>query len=296
MKMLDVRHRIQLNNILFTTDFSLAANAAAPYAAELARRYGAKLYALQVRPPVVNPMTPSATWRGLEEAAKAEDEQHRKELLGTFTGIRPEIVIKEGDLWSTVAAVIEEDKIDLIVMGTRGRSGIGKVLLGSVAEEIFREAPCPVLTVGPHSSAVPKQGEISRILFATDFGAASNSAAPFAVSLAQEYQAHLTLLHVVVDPKTGDLVQPHDLVASSERLLRDLVSPEAELWCVPEYAVERGVAADKILEVAAHRKIELIVLGAHNPGGFRGAATHLPIATAHRIVSHAHCPVLTVRA
>lgn len=296
MKTIDVRTRIQLKNILFMTDFSSAADAAAPYAAELAKRYGAKLHALHVRPPVINPMTPPETWKGLEEAAEIVAERRRHELLNTFAGVQTEILINEGDLWSNVAAAIEGCNIDLIVMGTRGRSGIGKLLLGSIAEEIFRQAPCPVLTVGPHAPTEPKRGgEFTRILFATDFTPESVAAASYAISLAQECQAYLTLLHVIAEPKPGDFVGPAELTASSEQLMRNLVPPEAELWCVPRYVVERGKPAEKILEVAASQGADLIVLGVRQPSGVPGAATHLPIATAHKVVSQAPCPVLSVR-
>jgi nucleotide-binding universal stress UspA family protein len=85
------------------------------------------------------------------------------------------------------------------------------------------------------------------------------------------------------------------LVQSSSQLLRKLVPTEADLWCVPEYVVEKGDPAEKILEVAARTGAELIVLGVRQPSGFPGAATHLPIATAHKVVSHSTCPVLTIR-
>lgn len=297
MKALDVRTRIQLKNILFATDFSPASRLTIPYALELAKHYGAKLYALHVRPPVVNPMTPPVSWKGLEEAANRESEQQRKELLTALAGIQSEILLNEGDLWSNLEAIMEAVKIDLIVMGTRGRSGVVKLLLGSTAERIFRQAPCPVLTVGPHSLGEPKRGgEFSRILFATDFSPESVAAAPYAISLAQEYQAYLTLLHVVEEPKAGDLVHPSELTESSTQLLHNLVPPDAELWCVPEYVVARGLVAEKILEVATQSKADLIVLGVRQASGFAGAATHLPIAIAHKVVSHATCPVLTVRA
>jgi nucleotide-binding universal stress UspA family protein len=296
MKAITTRTRTQFKNILFATDFSRAAGAALPFAEELARRYGARLYALHVRPPAVNPMTPPVSWIGLEEAAKLEDDQHRKDLANAFTGIQPEILIKEGDLWSNLAAVLEDDNIDLIVMGTRGRSGARKFVLGSTAEEIFRQVSCPVLTVGPNASASAKRPrEISRMLFATDFTPESSAAASYAVSLAQEFQAHLTLLHVIEEPKTGELVQAAELMNSSAQLLRNLLPAEAELSCVPEYVVEQGVAADKILEVAVRCRAELIVLGLRQASGFPGAATHLPITIAHKVVSHAACPVLTVR-
>ena len=297
MNQVDVRSRIQLKNILYATDFSEAAAAAAPYAAGLAKHYGSELYAIHVRPPAVNPMTPPESWKSLEEAAEILAEQERYKLLEMFAGIKPRVLINEGDLWSNIAAAIESNHIDLIVVGTRGRSGMRKFFLGSAAEEIFRQASCPVLTVGPHSTAEPKHpGEITRILLATDFSPASTSASSYAISLAQEYQAHLTLLHVLAESEGGVLLHPPGLVASSTQLLRNLVPPEAELWCAPDYVIERGAAADKILEIASQRKSDLIVLGVRQPRGFPMAATHLPMATAHKVVSRANCPVLTVRA
>jgi nucleotide-binding universal stress UspA family protein len=296
MKALDVRTRIQLKNILFATDFSPASDVAIPYASALAKHYGAKLYALHVRPPIVNPMTPPVSWKSLEEAANREAEQCRENILKSFAGIQPEILINEGDLWSNIEAIMKEVQIDLIVMGTRGRSGVARFVLGSTAERIFRQAPCPVLSVGPHSSAGSKpNGEFFRILFATDFSPESIAAAPFAISLAQEYQAYLTLLHVVEEPKANELVRPAELTTSSEHLLRNLVPADAELWCVPHYVVECGDVSEKILDVAIRSKADLIVLGVSQPSGFPGAATHLPIAIAHKVVSHAPCPVLTVR-
>jgi nucleotide-binding universal stress UspA family protein len=296
MKTIDTSARIQLKNVLFLTDFSPAADAATPFAAEVAKRFGAKLYALHVRTPAVNPMTEPATWVALEKTADAEAVAQRDTLLGSFEGLDPKVSVREGDLWSALDEVIQENKIDLIVLGTRGRSGIQKLILGSAAEEIFRKAPCAVLTVGPRSSAVlANGGRISEIVYATDFSAESVTAAAHAMSLAQEFQAHLTLLHVIADEAPGDLVHPAELVESSTRLLRKLVPPDAELWCEPRFVVMQGPAAEMILQVAKERNADLIVLGIRRPTGFPGAATHLPIATAHKVVSHAPCPVLTVR-
>lgn len=296
MKAVKARTRIQVNNVLFLTDFSKAAAASIPYAAEVAKRFGAKLYALHVQTPVVNPMTPPTTWAALERANEAEMSRQRATLLNSFLGLQPEVIIGEGDLWSTLLSVVEKNKIDLIVLGTRGRSGVSKFFMGSTAEEIFRQAPCAVLTVGPSSHAEPRRtGEFTEILYATDFSSESDAAASYAVSLAQEFQAHLTLLHVIADARPGDLVHPEELAKSSVQLLRKLVPPEAELWCEPRFVAERGPAAEKILDVARQKKADLIVLGVRRPGGFPGAATHLPTATAHKIVTHAACPVLTVR-
>jgi len=297
MKGLDVRTGIKLRNILFATDFSDAANAAAPYAAELAKRHGAKLYALHVRPAVSQAVVPPEAWEGLVKAGEIEAARQSREVLRVFPGMRVEVLIAEGDLWSSLAAAIKENNIDLLVAGTRGRSGIGKFLLGSVAEEILRKAPCPVLTVGPHAEADRNRiGQIRHILFATNFELQSLAAAPYAISLAQDFQASLTLLHVIEEPKEGELIIPEELQSASMNLLHNLVSEEAELPRTPEYIVERVAPADKILEVAAKRGADLIVLGARKPSGFPGAASHLPIATAHKVISSAMCPVLTVRA
>ncbi len=295
MKALETRAQVEIKNVLYPTDFSREADAAIPYVAEIVRRFGARLHALHVRPPVIHPMTDRATWPVLERAAMAEAAAQTQALLAAFPGIKPEVMIGEGDFWQILKSTIEKQAVDLIVLGTRGRSGAAKFFLGSKAEEIFREAPCAVLTIGPHSHAKPQRGEFTEILCATDFSPASAGAAAFAVSLAQEFQAHLTLLHVIAEEKPGDLVHAAELVGSAGRLLRKFVPPEAEMWCEPHFAVERGPAAEKILEVAKQRKADLIVLGVRRPSGFPGAATHLPVATAHKIVAHAECPVLTVR-
>ncbi|HXZ18651.1 MAG TPA: universal stress protein [Candidatus Acidoferrales bacterium] len=294
--MFGVETQLRLKNILFATDFSPAASAAVPYATRLAKLFGAKLWALHVSPPAVNPMTDPRTWTGLEEAAAKKKEEQRETLLQTFSSLDTEILIQEGDLWSIFQAAISDNKIDLVVMGTHGRTGVSKLLLGSVAEEVFRSAPCPVLTVGPHIAAEPKRNAaISRILLATDFGPASEAAAAHAVGLSWECKACLTVLHVEDELRASNFDRWADIEAASVRRLEDLVPAEATRWCVPDYVVERGDPAEQIMEVAARQASDLIVLGIRPSAAPRGAATHLPFATAHKIVSRAACPVLTVR-
>jgi nucleotide-binding universal stress UspA family protein len=238
-------------------------------------------------------MTQPGTWPTDIEAAKVFDKEHREELLDTFAGINTEVLIEEGDIQSSLEKALQKYDTDLVIIGTRGRTGLAKILLGSVAEEIFRTVPCPVLTVGPHSDAA--KANIREILFATDFASEAPSAVAYAISLAQEFQARLTMLHVVSEPKPGELVSWSNVQESSKHLLQKLVPPEAEAWCKPEYFVERGDPAERILDLANLRDVDLIVLGAQPEKGVPGAATHLPIATAHKVVAHAKCPVLTVR-
>ena len=206
-----------------------------------------------------------------------------------------EAIIEIGDVWEAASALIEKNDIDLIVLGTHGRQGVDKVLLGSVAEEILRLAPCPVLTVGPCDRLVANgAAEMKRILYATTFSPASVSAAAYAISLAQENQSHLDILHVVEAYKTGELVGPYELKTGCEQRMRSLVPQDADLWCEPNYVVEVGEPAEEILSVAKGRHADVIVLGLKNTSAL-GTATHLPWTTVHKIISKSECPVLTVR-
>ncbi|HXT23219.1 MAG TPA: universal stress protein [Candidatus Eisenbacteria bacterium] len=293
MQAATAKTRTKFENILFATDFSHAAAHAVPFIKKIARHFESNLVALHVRPSVVNPMTQPATWPLDVDAAEAFNKERREELLGTFAGISTEVLIEEGDVRSRLENAMHKHNTDLVIIGTRGRTGLAKMLLGSIAEEIFRNVSCPVLTIGPHSD--PAKANIREILFATDFASHAPAAAAYAVSLAQEFQARLTLLHVVPEPKPGELVSWSDVRESGKLLLRKLVPPEAETWCKPEYFVELGAPSERILDLANLRDVDLIVLGAQPEKGVPGAATHLPIATAHKVVAHANCPVLTVR-
>jgi nucleotide-binding universal stress UspA family protein len=296
MKAATAKTAVGFRNILFATDFSPAAAQAVPYVKRIAKRYDADVVALYVRPAVVNPMMEPATWPVDTEAAKAQDAFRRQELLDSFAGIRTKVLIEEGSIDLCLKSAMEANHTDLVVIGTRGRTGAAKLLLGSVAEEIFRTVTCPVLTVGPHATMTGGMtGPIREILYATDFSPESAHAAAYAVSLAQEFQSRLILLHVIPKQKPGDLVSATDVTTSSEQLLRKMVSPEAAFWCKPEYFVLRGDPAEQIIEFAKLREPDLVVLGVRPESGVPGAATHLPIATAHKVVSHAPCPVLTVR-
>lgn len=286
----------RIQHILFATDFSAAAANAIPFVNRIAKHFGADVVALHVRPPIVNPMSAPAVWAADLDAARFEDKKFRSEVLAEFPGIRTKTLIEEGGLAFHLQNAIKENNIDLVVIGTRGRTGLGKLLMGSVAEEIFRTAPCPVLTVGPHAAfACGAGGRFREILFATDFNSMSQAAAAQAVSMAQEFEARLVMMHVIPEASAGDLVAAHDVTEAASLLLEKLVPKEARAWCKPEFVVYQGNPAEKILETALVRETDLIVLGVKEEVGVPGASTHLPIATAHKVVSRATCPVLTVR-
>jgi nucleotide-binding universal stress UspA family protein len=294
MQAVQARTRITLKNILFATDFSQAADAAAPIAIQIARRYGAKVYGVHVnRFDDYTAAAPNA-WAAMAEAAEKETKEDAGRLNEQLQGVEHEVVIGEGNLWEVLSNVIQQKEIELVVVGTRGRTGFGKTLLGSVAEQILRQSPCPVLTVGPHVNPWSDEYvKMREIVYATDLATDTPVAAPYAISLAQENQAHLVLLHVIENPKPGDLVDSPEGVNLKARKLQQLVTEQAGFWCEPTYIVEQGPAAEKILDVAKRRHTDLIVLGARPA---KGLATHLNAGTVHKVVSQATCPVLTVRA
>lgn len=293
MKAAEARERIALKNILFATDFSTAADAAAPIAIQIAQRYGAKVIGLHVNPFEIYTAAAPEAWASMAEATERENKEDAQRLDEQLKGVGHEVVIGEGNIWEVISRQIQEKGIDLIVLGTRGRTGFGKTVLGSVAEEILRKAPCPVLTVGPNLNLWSEEyAKMHEILYATDLETDLPAAAPYAISFAQENQAHLVLLHVMEGPKAGELIDTPEVVDLKERKLLQLVPPQAGLWCEPAVIVERGQAAEKILDVAKRRHTALIVLGA-KPATW--LSTHFNVGTVHKIVTQATCPVLTIR-
>jgi nucleotide-binding universal stress UspA family protein len=295
MRAVETKPCVSLQNILFATDFSPIAENAASYALELAKTYHAKVFALHVRPIEIYGMAPPESWPILRAAADAQTKDQLDCLDRTFAAVPHEAIVAEGDVWEFVSQHIENDHIDFIVMGTHGRKGLGKLFLGSVAENVLRRVTCPVFTVGPQARLSPERAvAMKHILLATSFSRASETAAKYATSLAQENQALLDIVHVVEPQKTNELIHSSELVAGCKRRMRALIPPDAELWCEPHTIIEAGEPAEQILNVAKARRADLIVLGVKSAEVVPGIG-HMPWATAHKIIANAECPVLTVR-
>lgn len=282
--------RIPFKNVLFATDLTRFSHEAVPYVRSLAQEYGSKIFAVHVVSP---PPEVTATGRAKKVptiAAVREARSAMAALEDEWKGLRHQAIVRRGDVWREISKVIREKKIDLVVTGTHGRRGVSKALLGSVAEKIFRQAPCPVLTVGPNASGEPESiVDLHSILFPTDFSPASLAALPYAVSLAQENRAHLYQLHVMASAEDGPVA------ASFMERLRNLAPRGESLWCEPKAFVESGQPAEVILQQAEEMEVDLIVLGTKT----RRTVTPgkpLPMATAYKVVSQAICPVLTIHA
>ncbi len=298
MNTVEAGRRIALKNVLFATDFSPRSNAALPYALAIGHRYGARLYGAHVVTPEDYLFFGPETWPAFvrqEEQLQQEALAHLEEQL---RGVPHQAVCGLGDVWDVLCRLIKEHDVDLLVVGSHGRTGLGKFFVGSVAEKIFRRADCPVLSVGPNVSFKPG-GEIrfQHIVFATDFSEDSLAALPYAVSLAEEDEAQLTLLHVVEEPEAG-IADLDGVKAYLMHRLQELVPPAAEPWCHAECLLEFGRQfarpTERILEIAEEQAADLIVLGVHPVHGKLGLVTHLASTTA-QILTEAACPVLTVR-
>ena len=200
-------------------------------------------------------------------------------------------------MWPGLSNLLKEREVDLIVVGTHGLTGLEKTLFGSSAEEVFRRAGVPVLTIGPSVRTGTHSGaRFHSILFATDFNETCSAAAAYAVSLAQENQAQLALLHVLPAPKPGKQSGSGSIsVAEAMHQLCDLVPPDADLWCRPEPIVEHGNPRTEIIAVANRCHSDLIVLGVRGMDQLMGATTRAKRPIAYEVVVDAPCPVLTVR-
>lgn len=288
---------ICLKNILLLTDFSEPSGKSIPFAAALARSHDATIHALHV-------LVPDPLVAGAPETASIAFDAQCEQALASMRELEPRLASvaheclmeRAVNVWDAVEQAIRDYSVDLIVLGTHGRTGAQRFLLGSAAEEIFRRSPVPVLTVGPAAQFdAQADGRFSCILYATDFTPSSLAAAPYATSLASYAQSRLLLLHVL--RLAGPRVNGDDMRVSVAETIHRLHSivPEAEgLGVAAEALIEYGKPAERILEVANYRSADVIVLGVRSARGHLAAATHLERALAHEVVAQAPCPVITV--
>ena len=299
MKAIAAPVEVKFKNILFLTDFSEPSEAALPFAAAVARGYDAKVHALNVMiPPAYVYTTPDLTSAAIE-AEEEVAQSEMKRVDSQLAGLPHATILERGTgIWEPVKSAITQFNTDLLVLGTHGRTGTQKFFLGSVAEEIFRRSPVPVLTIGPQVHSLSQNGaRFHRVLFATDFTPEAEAALPYAISLARQAGGRLILLHVVrkLGARNKTEAGPVELsVAEAIHQLYEIHPTDVGLDFPPEVAVEFGEPATRIVEAAKVRGADIIVLGVRNAAGRLGAATHLEGTTAHKVVAHAPCPVLTV--
>jgi nucleotide-binding universal stress UspA family protein len=305
---------IEIRRILCPIDFSDFSRRAFDHAVAIARWYDSTITLLHVSaiaPVVVYAPGPAA----LPTAVLTHDD--RDQLLASMkrfaeaeagSSLSLEFEISEGNAATEILANAASTTTDLIVMGTHGRSGFERLVLGSVTEKVLRKAACPVLSVPRHiPDAVPAPSVLfKRILCAIDFSDCSLRALNHAMSLAQEADARLTVVHVIEVPPEAP-ADFHESVFGAPRTLteyiaaaeeerrerlRDAVPEAVRAYCTVETLMPTGTPYREILRVASEQLSDLIVIGIH---GRRAADLLFFGSTAQHIVRQASCPVLTLR-
>ena len=296
-----------IKRILFATDFSRWARRAEDYACALACSWKASLTVLSVAEfmPGLNPDYP-VNQQYLADLLKHASSQlvdlkGRAERRGIAVTTRVATGIPSEEV---ITAARAEDS-DLIVVGTKGKTGLEHVLLGSTAERVIRGAPCPVLAVRTEPAdteqeegALSRPVTLQRILVPVDFSDCSLDALEYAVVVAQQAEASLLLLHVLepvsygLDFTLGQSRTRHSEVESWTKRLEELASSCQSSNVRAESRLRGGLPADSILDSAQTLPCDLIVMGTH---GRRGISHALSGSVAEAVLRKARCPVLTVR-
>jgi nucleotide-binding universal stress UspA family protein len=299
---------IKIRRILCPTDFSEHSVQALRYAVSLAKLYDSTITSLHVHHLIQPPSTKLPVYSvrtqvdpGIRDRVLAE--LRRFVEPGRAAGIEVEEKFAEGDPVGEILRMSESMGADLLVLGTHGRGGFERLILGSVAEKVLRKARCPTLTV-PRAAAAPGAAEplvFRQILCPIDFSETSMKALEYALSLAKESDARIMLLHATEEfPEDAPLRQQAFNVPEYRRLLFEdsrqrlgkLIPKDARDWCHPEILVDSGKAYRAILKSAEAGMADLIAMGVR---GRNPLDLMLFGSTTQHVVRHAACPILTIR-
>lgn len=294
--------------LLLATDLSRWAEGAEVYACALASSWGATLTVISVLefPPGMNPDYPVNRLYLGELMKQATKELADLKSRVANRGVSAHTRITNGIPSQEVLAAAEAEDTDLIVVGTRGKTGVEHVVLGSTAERIIRTAPCPVLAVRGERQHAGEAGGgspdypilLHRLLVPIDFSDCSLDALEYAVMVARRAKASIRLLHVLEPVCYGlDFTLSHgakreDMRERITARLSGLVAALQSGQVTADFQVRGGLPADSILEAAELEPADLIVMGTH---GRRGLSHTFWGSVAESVLRKSHCPVLTVR-
>jgi len=290
----------ELRRVLCPTDFSEFSMRAYRYALSVAGHYKAKLivqHIVEMWRYASADFSTSATILGdFCDTLCRESKEQLQQLVDTYPQdeVQVEGVVEQGMASESILALAEAQKADLIVMGTHGRRGFDQLMLGSVTERVMRKASCPVLTVNKPSHDLIRSDEelgvihLNKVLFCTDFSENSQRAFDHAISLAAEYDAELTLLHVLEDSPNSAKIQ--QTVTSALEQLDTLVPPGARNMgkIKARSTVRIGKAYVQIIELALEAQMDLVIMAVRSRGAVFGSTTH-------RVIQFGPCPVLAVQ-
>jgi nucleotide-binding universal stress UspA family protein len=287
------RVSVSVKNILLASDFSSASDVAASYAKGLALNFRSSVEIAHVfDPSVVTTYMESILGLPVKERQHISNESlERLEREFVAAGVEARTSLPEGHRpHVALLKLAREHDTDLIVAGTHSKWGLERLLVGSTAEELIRNSPCPVLTVGPHARQ-PAEGPLvfRTIVYATDFSGEAAKAAVFALSFAQDSGARIYFCYVAGADTTPE--QRKALDAPFKTALAKMIPESTYEWCSPETVVEHGDAAEGILKLANRVNADLIVLGARNASFW---LTHIEHGLTPDLLAEATCPVMTV--
>lgn len=295
---------MNIQTILWPTDFSDASAHALDHAVAVAQWYSARIVALHAYSPalVESPVPIGAgasedTWAEGAEVMRLREEVGNRQAR---TGLDISTHMIYGPPVPAIVRYASEQGVDLIVIGTHGASGFEHLILGSVTEKVLRRSLRPVLTVPPRAQATSSL-PFKRIICPTDFSASSLAAIRLAFSFAREGDAALTLLHVLEDSDEHELFVPRVYDVHHHRQLREqhasrhlasLVPESVREWSRTTVRVTAGKPYQEVLRVAQEERADLIVIGVQ---GRTPMNMMLFGSTTNQVVRQATCPVLTVK-
>ncbi len=295
-----------ITRIVCPVDFSEPSRHAIDCAAVLARWYDAPILALHVHTAVGAPVS-AFELAGAGSTDNGPELSLVRQVAADFVAaaapsdVRVRVAVAFGSPPAEIVAEAGRDVGTVVVMGTRGASGLEHLLLGSVTEKVLRSAACPVMTVPPRAQ-ITSQVPFKRVLCPIDFSPASQQALVLALSMAREGDAQLTLLHVVEGLSRGEAA-PHSRAFYSPEYagfrgrdalenLRAMIPTEASNWCFPEAQLAHGRAAAEILQFAAMHHMDVIVMGVDGRSALDQAVFG---STTNQVIRAATCPVVTLR-
>jgi nucleotide-binding universal stress UspA family protein len=274
-------------HILVPTDFSDVSQRALDYAKTFARAKSTELLLAHVEPPPNLMTPPEAAWFATSELESIHTEQleHSRDAL-ISEGFHARALSLSGRLYDELRSAIHDYNVDLIVLGTHGRKGLDRLLLGSDAEAMLRQAHCPVLSVGPGVPALEgKRWTIREILCPTTFDPDTAEVVAYARRLAGQHGAELVLFHV--NKPDGVEVDWR----AFEEAYRECSPNAAGNYSWIRSLITNAAPGSSIIDLAKQRAADLIVMGAHTASPL---ATHFGAGVVAKVLMQAPCPVMTL--
>ncbi len=291
---------MQIKAILCPIDFSEFSVAAYCYALSVAEHYRAKVICLHVvelqKYPYADYGAYKTDFARFCQAISEGGRYQLREFIKRHTGksIEPDMVVQQGNASDSILSFAESRGIELIVMGTHGRRGLDRLVLGSTTDRVIRRAACPVLVVSNPSHNAMCTGpdgrhRLERILYATDFSHNSSGALEYAISVAKEYGAELTMMHVAEN--TPDLSRVEAEITSRSEQLNKMI-PESERHHLQvNVAVRFGKPFEEINRYATDSQINMIIMTARGGDALDRAVFG---STTYRVIQLGPCPVLAI--